>query len=80
MEIFSNLAIKLTLFGKACLVNLLAISQLVYICSIMPMPDPDHIRRIKSSISYFHVEHSDRIKRDTVIGSQLQPMSKGASG
>lgn len=77
MEIFSNLEIKLTLFGKACLVNLLAISQLVYIYSIMPMPDPDHIRRIKSSISIFMW---NRIKRDTVIGNQLQPMSKGASG
>ena len=40
---------KLTIFGKACVVNLssLGILQLIYMASILPFPDPEYIQQIK---------------------------------
>lgn len=38
---------KLTIFGKACIVNSLAISKMIYVGSILPMPDPEYIKQLK---------------------------------
>lgn len=61
---------KLTIFGKACIVNSLAISKIIYVGSILPMPDPEYIKQLKKSIFNFIWNKRDRIKRDTVIGRQ----------
>ena len=61
---------KLTIFGKACVVNSLGISQLIYKASILPFPDPEYIQQIKKHIFNFVWNKHDRIKRDTVIGKK----------
>lgn len=42
---------KLATFGKACIVNLLAISKIMYVGSILLMPDAEYIKQLKSSSS-----------------------------
>ena len=61
---------KLTIFGRACLVNSLGISQLIYKASILPFFDPEYIKQIKRNIFIFVWNKHDRIKRDTVIGKK----------
>ena len=59
---------KLTIFGKTCVINSLASSKLIYVGSVLPIPEDDLIKRIKSSIFNFIWDKRDRIKRDTLIG------------
>lgn len=72
---------KLTIFGKTCIVNSLAISKLIYVESILPLPNQDFLKKIecsifkqdflkkiKCSIFKFIWDKRDRIKRDTIIG------------
>ena len=62
--------LNLSIFGKACVVNSLGISQLIYKVSILPFPDPEYIQQIKKHIYHFVWNKHDRIKRDTVIGKK----------
>lgn len=53
---------------KTCIVNSLAISKLIYVGSILPLPYQDFLKKIKCSIFNFIWNKRDRIKRDTIIG------------
>lgn len=44
---------KNNLFGKACIVNSLVISKIIYVISILLLSDPECIRQRKSSIINF---------------------------
>ena len=59
---------KLTIFGKTCVINSLAISKLIYVGSVLPIPEDSLIKKIKSSIFNFIWDKRDRIKRDSLIG------------
>ena len=60
---------KLTIFGKTCVINSLAISKLINVGSVLPIPEDSLIKKIKSSIFNFIWDKRDRIKRDTIIGN-----------
>lgn len=47
---------------RTLIVTSLVISKLIYVGSILPMPDPEYIRQLKSSISIFDfiLNKSDR--------------------
>ena len=60
---------NLTLFGKCCVVNTLAISKLVYVASILKLPDQKEIKYINKLIFSFLWSNKDRIKRNTMIGT-----------
>lgn len=53
---------------KTCIVSSLAISKLIYVGSILPLPNQDFLKKIKCSIFNFIWNKRDRIKRDTIIG------------
>lgn len=59
---------KLTLFGKCTVINSLALSKLIYVASILEIPDEDYIKRINKLIYNFIWNKTDRIKRNTLIG------------
>lgn len=59
---------KLTIFGKTCIINSLAISRLIYNISILPSPSSDIIKSINRLIFNFIWNKKDRIKRKTLIG------------
>ena len=59
---------KLTLFGKTCIVNTLAVSKFIYKASILPYPEEALINKVKSDIFNFIWNKTDRIKRNTLIG------------
>lgn len=59
---------KLTIFGKCTIINTLAISKLIYVASILEIPDNDFIKNIKRLIFNFMWNKTDRIKRNTIIG------------
>ena len=60
---------NLTLFGKCSVVNTLAISKLVYVASILKLPDQKEIKYINKLIFSFLWCNKDRIKRNTMIGT-----------
>lgn len=62
---------KLTLFGKSCIVNTLALSRLTYVASILNSPENDFIKKIQRLIYNFIWDKTERIKRNTLIGSAL---------
>ena len=59
---------KLTIFGKCCIINSLAISKLIYKASILPIPSEEYIKKITRLICNFVWEKTERIKRNTIIG------------
>lgn len=59
---------KLTIFGKSCVVNNLAVSKLIYFASILPLPENDFIKKVNRAIFNFIWNKHDRIKRNTLIG------------
>ena len=59
---------KLTIFGKVCVVNTLAISKLIYVASILEYPDKNTIKLLNAKIFEFLWNKRDRIKRNTLIG------------
>ena len=63
---------KLTLFGKCTIINTLAISNLVYIASVLPNPKKDFIKNVTKLIFNFLWKKGDRIKRNTLIGNIKQ--------
>ena len=44
---------KLTLFGKSCIVKTLAISKLIYVGSILGLPDNNYIKKVQRLIYNF---------------------------
>ena len=60
---------KLSLFGKCCVVNTLALSKLIYIASILTFPDSEYIKKFNKLIYNFIWNKRDRIKRNSIIGS-----------
>lgn len=61
--------IKLTLFGKSCIANTLALSKLTYVASILNSPENDFIKKIQRLIYNFIWDKTERIKRNTLIGN-----------
>lgn len=59
---------KLTIFGKSCIVNNLAVSKLIYIASILTLPENDFIKKVDRAIFNFIWNKHDRIKRNTLKG------------
>lgn len=59
---------KLTIFGKSCIVNNLAVSKLIYIASILTLPENDFIKKVNRAIFNFIWNKHDRIKRNTLKG------------
>ena len=59
----------MTIFGKTCVINSLAISKLIYVGSVLPILEDSLIKKVKSSIFNFIWDKRDRIKRDTIIGN-----------
>lgn len=59
---------KLTLFGKVTVVNSLALPKLIYVASILELPDRNYVNDINRSIYNFIWNKTDRIKRNTMIG------------
>ena len=59
---------KLTIFGKVCVINTLAISKLIYVASILEYPDETTIKLLNTKIYEFLWNKRDRIKRNTLIG------------
>ena len=60
---------KLTIFGKVCVINTLAISKLIYVASILEFPDENTIKLLNTKFFQFLWNKRDRIKRNTLIGS-----------
>ena len=60
---------KLTIFGKVCLINTLAISKFIYTASILDYPNDETIKLLNKSIFHFIWNKRDRIKRNTMIGN-----------
>ena len=60
---------KLTLFGKSCIIKTLAISKLVYVASILTLPDNAYIKKIQRLIYNFIWNKTERIKRNVLIGT-----------
>jgi hypothetical protein len=54
---------KLTLFGKCCIINSLAISKLVYDATLLTTPGDDFIKDINKMIFNFIWNKRDRIKK-----------------
>lgn len=61
---------KLTIFGKTCVVNFLAVSKLIYVGSILPIPENDLMKKMKNSIFNFIWNKRNLFRRDTIIGKQ----------
>lgn len=59
---------KLTLFGKTCIIDTLAISKLIYVASILCLPGKEFLKKIQRLIFNFIWNKSERIKRNTLIG------------
>ena len=59
---------KLTIFGKCCLINSLAISKLIYKASILHLPSEEYIKKITRLLCIFVWQKNERIKRNTIIG------------
>ena len=60
---------KLSLFGKCCVINTLALSKLIYIASILTFQDSEYIKKFNKLIYNFIWNKRDRIKRNSIIGS-----------
>ena len=58
---------KLTIFGKCCVVNTLAISKFIYLGSILDFPDDEYLKKLSGLIFNFIWNKTDRIKRNTLI-------------
>lgn len=59
---------KLTVFGKSCIIKPLSTSKLVYIASILCIPDKEYICKVQRLIFNFIWDKSERIRRNTLIG------------
>ena len=60
---------NLTLFGKTCVINTLALSKILYRISVLSLPCDEEIKTINRLIFKFLWNKTDRIKRNTLIRS-----------
>ena len=60
---------KLTLFGKTCVINTLAISKLIYTATILCLPTEEYVKKTQRLIFNFIWNKTERIKRNTLIGN-----------
>ena len=60
----------LTLSGKVCIINSLALSKLYYCASILNFPNSENVKTINRLIFNFIWGSRDRIKRNTLIGRE----------
>jgi hypothetical protein len=60
---------NLTLFGKTCVINTLAISKILYRISILSLPYDEEIKTINKHIFKFLWNKTDRIKLNTLLHS-----------
>ena len=60
---------NLTLFGKCCIINTLAISKLIYVESILNLLDQKEVKYMNKIIFSFLWSTKERIKRNTMIGT-----------
>ena len=67
---------KLTIFGKCCVVNTLAISKFIYLGSILNFPDDEYLKKVNRLIFNFIWNKTDRIKKNTLIA----PVNEGGIG
>ena len=67
---------KLTLFGKTCVINTLAISKLIYTATILCLPTEENVKKMQRLIFNFIWNKTERIKRNTEIGKS----SDGGAG
>ena len=67
---------KLTILGKCCIVNSLALSKLLYVASLLPMPNEEYIKKINKLIYTFIWNSRDRIRRNVLIS----PIEYGGIG
>ena len=58
---------KLTIFGKCCVVNTLALSKLIYVGTVLNFPTNEYLKRINRLIFNFIWNKTDRIKRNSLI-------------
>ena len=63
---------KLTIFGKCCVVNTLAISKLIYLGTILNFPVDDFLKKINRLIFNFIWNKTDRIKRNSLIAPTIE--------
>ena len=60
---------NLSLFGRICIIKALAVSQLIYLMSIIPSPSPTQFKQINDLLYGFIWDNKkDKIKRNTLIG------------
>lgn len=59
---------KLTLFGICSIINTLAVPKLIYLSTILELPEENYIKNINRLIFNFLWNNHDRIERNTVIG------------
>ena len=67
---------KLTILCKCCIVNSLALSRLLYVASLLPMPNEEYIKKINKLIYNFIWNSRDRIRRNVLIS----PIEYGGIG
>ena len=60
---------KLTLFGKTCVINTLAISKLIYTATILCLPTEEYVKKTQRLIFNLIWNKTERIKRNTLIGN-----------
>ena len=53
---------KLTIFGKVCVINTLAISKLIYVASILEYPDENTIKLLNAKNFEFLWNKRERIR------------------
>ena len=58
---------KLTLFGKTCVINTLAISKLIHTASILCLPIEEYVKKTQRLIFKLIWNKTERIKRNTLI-------------
>ena len=66
----------ISLFGKRTIVNTLAIPKLIYIATILELPDENCLKKLNRTIFNFIWNTTERIKRKIVIGG----ISEGGIG
>lgn len=60
---------KLTLFGKSYIINTLPISKLIYVASILCLPEKECIKKVQFLIFNFIWNKTEIIKRNALIGN-----------
>ena len=67
---------NLTLFGKTCVINALAISKLIHTATILCLPTEEYVKKTPLLIVNFIWNRTERIKHNTLIDN----ISEGGGG